>query len=142
MVASVNLVRFYYPDASVLPVKVWVMDGEMPYPEWPDADVVFVLNPPPLDIPLLADVWKSGRTLVLVSARGDSTPTQSGLHPLSELLSLPHDATGEVLMQLRRRQSSAFFMSFQPRRPWYLSWLPQVERDAFPVEGDPLYLPF
>jgi hypothetical protein len=65
MAASVILVQFFYSDGSTLPVKVWVMDGTMPYPEWPDANMVFVLNPPPLDILLLADVWKAGRTLVL-----------------------------------------------------------------------------
>jgi hypothetical protein len=135
MAASVNLVRFYHPDANVLPVKVWVLDGAMPYPEWPDADIVFVLNPPRLDIPLLADVWKAGRTLVLVSARGDSTPMQGSPHPLSELLNLPPEATSDVLMQLRRCQAAAFFMSLKRRQPWYLSWLPQVERDSFPVEG-------
>jgi hypothetical protein len=65
MAASVNLVQFFYSDGSTLPVKVWVMDGTMPYPEWPDANMVFGLNPPRLDIPLLADVWKAGRTLIL-----------------------------------------------------------------------------
>src|SRR5688572_28417156 len=49
MAASVNLARVYLKDARALPVKIWVIDGEMPYPEWPDADVVFVLHPPPLD---------------------------------------------------------------------------------------------
>lgn len=48
MAASVNLVQFFYSDGSTLPVKVWVMDGTMSYPEWPDANMVFVLNHPRL----------------------------------------------------------------------------------------------
>jgi hypothetical protein len=56
-------------------MHVWVMDGDMPYPTWPDADVVFVVHPPPLDIPVLAEVWKQGRKLVLVSTKLDQRLT-------------------------------------------------------------------
>lgn len=135
MAASVNLARFYLQDTRALPMNIWVMDGEVPYPEWSDADMVFVLNPPPLDIPLLAEVWKEGRTLILVSTKLDSGLMEAGLHPLKELLALPNNATAEVLMHLKQRQASVFFLSFQRRRPWYTNWLPQLERDSFLVDG-------
>jgi hypothetical protein len=135
MAASVNLARFYLQDTRALPMNIWVMDGEVPYPEWSDADMVFVLNPPPLDIPLLAEVWKEGRTLILVSTKLDSGLMEAGLHPLKELFALPNNATAEVLMHLKQRQASVFFLSFQRRRPWYTNWLPQLERDSFLVDG-------
>jgi hypothetical protein len=44
MAASVNLVQFYHQDASALAVNVWMMEGAMPFPKWPDADTVFGVN--------------------------------------------------------------------------------------------------
>jgi hypothetical protein len=132
MTTSVNLARFYLQNAATLPMHVWVMDGDMPYPTWPDADMVFVVHPPPLDIPVLAEVWKQGRKLVLVSTKLDQRLTSPG-HPLSEFFALP--TAGRVLTHLQQRQATVFFLSFQPRRPWYLNWLPQKEHDAFVEDG-------
>jgi hypothetical protein len=61
MVASVNLVQFYHQDASALAVKVWVMEGAMLFPEWPDADTVFGLNMVGDAIRDLTDVKLRGR---------------------------------------------------------------------------------
>jgi hypothetical protein len=116
-------------------VKVWVLDGEMPYPEWPDADIVFVLHPPPLDIPVLAEVWKHSRTVVLVSHKADTRLAGQETHPLCEFFALSDNTCGAILLDLLHRQDTVFFLSFQKRRPWYLDWLPQVERDALVVDG-------
>jgi hypothetical protein len=132
----VNLARFYLQKSVTLAVKIWVMDGEMPHPEWPDADIVFVLNPPLLDIPVIAKVWKTGRTLILVSKKIDSDLAEKGVNPLAEFFALPDGITGEVLAHLRNRKAAVFFMSFQKRRPWYIDWLPQREHDTFVVDGE------
>ena len=136
MTAPVNLARFYLQKSVTLPVKIWVMDSEMPYPEWPDADIVFVLNPPPLDIPVIAEVWKPGRTLILVSKKIDPNLAEEGVNPIAELFALPDNTTGEVLTHLRNHTVAVFFMSFQRRRPWYINWMPQRECDAFVVDGE------
>jgi hypothetical protein len=133
--ALINLVRFYLQKSVTLPMKIWLMDGGMPYPQWPDADIVFVLNPPPLDIPVIAEVWKPGRTLVLVSKKIDSNLAEKGVNPIAEFFALPDNTTIEVLTHLRNHTAAVFFMSFQIRRPWYINWFPQQERDAFVVDG-------
>jgi hypothetical protein len=132
MATSGNLARFYVQDVNALPVKIWIMDGAMPYPEWPDADMVFVVHPPPLDIPVLAQVWQHGRTLVLVSTKLDQQATGQGPDPPCEFFALPD--VGAVLTHLRQQQAAVFFLSFQQRR-WYRDWLPQKEYDAFVVDG-------
>lgn len=33
MAASVNLARYCLQDTRALPMNIWVMDGEVPYPE-------------------------------------------------------------------------------------------------------------
>lgn len=131
-----NLARFYVQDASALPVRLWVMDGEMPCPEWPEADMVFVLHPPPLDIPVLAEVWQHGHTSVLVSPMQDSPGAAYGRDPLRELLALPPHLCGAALMYLHQQPAPVFFLACQPRRPWYMRWLPAVERDTFVVDGE------
>lgn len=136
MTALVNLARFYLQKSVTIPMKIWVMDGEMPYPEWPDADIVFVLNPPPLDIPVIAEVWKPGRTLVLVSKKIDPNLAEKGVNPIAEFLALPDNITSEVLTHLRNHTAAVFFMSFQRRLPWYIDWFPKQERDAFVVDGE------
>ena len=133
MAEQVNLARFYLKEAGALPVKLWVMDGTMPYPDWPDADAVFVLNPPPLDIPVLAEVWKHGRTLIVVSKTGDRSLTTQETHPLSEFFAIL--TVSEVLTHLRQRQRPVWFLSAQRRRPWHLNWLPTVERDALVIDS-------
>ena len=101
----------------------------MPYPEWPDADIVFVTQPPPLDIPVLAEVWQHSRTLVLVGTQPDPQATAQAL---CEFFALPE--VGAVLSHLRQQPAAVFFLSVQPRR-WYRDWLPQPEHDAFVVDG-------
>jgi hypothetical protein len=91
----------------------------------------------PLTSLVLAEVWKHGRKLVLVSMRLDRQFREQRLNPLSEFFA--DNNVGEVLRQLMQRQASVFFMSFQPRRPWYVNWLPQSEqreRDAWPVDSE------
>jgi hypothetical protein len=57
LIALINIARSFLRDPSSLPVKIWITEGEMPYPAMARCRHRACLAPP-LDIPVLAEVWK------------------------------------------------------------------------------------
>jgi hypothetical protein len=78
-----------------------------------------VLDPAPLDLPLVAGDWHAGRRLVLVSPRGASESGEPS--PLRELLGLSAEKLDVALAWLREQPSPVLFLSFE-RRAWYAWW--------------------
>lgn len=110
-----------------------MVEGTYPLPDWPaGAELVLVLDPPPLDLPLVAGEWPPGRRLVLVPPRGGQG---TGLEaPLRDLLGVPRETLEAALDWLKGQPSPVLFLSFD-RHPWY-SWLvPQDLRDRYRVPG-------
>jgi hypothetical protein len=135
MEISKDLTSFFLSPAHKLPWRIKIFDGCMPYPQWPEADVVFVLNPPPLDIPTIAEIWGKQRKLILVSQKVYRQTSNGGKHPLSDFFNLPERSLNHFFSDLMNRNTQVLFMSCAKRRPWYKNWLPQIERDTFPVDG-------
>ena len=110
-----------------------MVEGTYPLPDWPaGAELVLVLDPPPLDLPLVAGEWPPGRRLVLAPPRGGQG---TGLEaPLRDLLGVPRETLEAALDWLKGQPSPVLFLSFD-RHPWY-SWLvPQDLRDRYRVPG-------
>lgn len=104
-----------------------------PLPDWPSGvELIFVLNPPPLDLPQMVGPWTAGRRLVLVSPRGAAEPGKGS--PLGELLGLPGEALDMLLAWLREQPSPVLFQSVE-RRAWYGWLIPPDLRDRYRVVG-------
>jgi hypothetical protein len=128
-----NRAAFYLPPGSPYGERIWVVEGRYPLPDWPcAAEVVFVLDPPPLDFPLVARDWPAGRWLVLVSPR--ESPETGTASPLHDLLGLPAEALEGALTWLRQQPSPVFFLSFE-RRVWFGWLIPRDLRDRYRIVG-------
>jgi len=128
-----NRAELYLPPDSPYTHRIWVVEGRYPLPDWPrEAELVFVLDPPPLDLRLVAGDWPPGRRLVLVSPRG--APESGAPSPLTELLGLPTENLGAALDWLREQPSPVLFLSFE-RRAWYGWLIPPDLRDRYRIGG-------
>jgi hypothetical protein len=128
-----NRAELYLPPDSPYADRIWVVEGRYPLPDWPpEAELVLVLDPPPLDLPLMAGDWPAGRRLVLVSPRAASEPGAPS--PLRELLGLPAETLDAALAWLREQPSPVLFLSFE-RRMWYGWLIPPDLRDRYRIGG-------
>ncbi len=119
--------EFYVKDSKNKNVKITIhITDDIPDPQnWPNADIVFVLKPPPLDIPAVAQIWKDGRKLVLVREQGEAS-FKEFWHTKK---------LKDKLRQLKEdKDTSVFYMQSHQRK--LSDWFPSPIWDRMLVQGD------
>ncbi len=109
-----------YIDPDTFPFKIWITD-DIPDPQnWPDTDLVFVLNPPPLDIPAVAQIWDDKRKLILAGTQSHGPVNTKKWPPFKEFWEVKK--LGDKLERLRNKDTCVFYMQSRKRTIFDRFW--------------------
>ncbi len=121
-----------YTNSNDEKVEIKITD-DIPNPQnWPDADFVFVLNPPPLDIPAVAPILDGKRKLILAGTQSHGDVNKEKWPPFNEFWEVKN--LGDKLERLRDKDTCVFYMQSRKRTLFDGFW-PRDTRERIIIDS-------